>query len=157
LKLIAHRAILEPAPGIYRRLNPPDYITEKRIPKMTDRIKILFVCGRNRWRSPTAERIYRDDPRVSVRSGGVNGNSRREVSENDLDWADLVLVMERRYTLRIKSRFHNRESFPPIESLEIQDDYAPMNQELISLIRVGTEHHITFFQLCPTDRLQLSP
>jgi len=138
-------------------LNLPDIITETRIPKMTDRIKILFVCGRNRWRSPTAERIYCDDPRVSVRSGGVNGNSRREVSESDLDWADLVLVMERRYTLRIKSRFHNRESFPPMESLEIQDDYAPMNQQLIGLIRVGTEHHIMSFQLYPTDGLRAGP
>lgn len=117
------------------------------IPNMAGRIKILFVCGRNRWRSPTAERIYRDDIRVSVRSAGVNGNSRRQVSDSDLDWADLVLVMERRYTLRIKSHFQNRECFPPIESLEIQDDYAPMSQELIDLIRVGTEHYIKSFQL----------
>jgi predicted protein tyrosine phosphatase len=114
-----------------------------------DRIKILFVCGRNRWRSPTAERIYRDDPRVSVRSGGVNGNSQREVSESDLDWADLVLVMERRYSSRIEDRFCDRGSFPPIESLEIPDDYPPMNPELIDLIRAGTEHHIVSFQLNP--------
>jgi predicted protein tyrosine phosphatase len=65
--------------------------------------------------------------------------------------------MERRYTLRIKSRFHNRESFPPMESLEIQDDYAPMNQQLIGLIRVGTEHHIMSFQLYPTDGLRAGP
>lgn len=39
----------------------------KRSPSLT---KVLFVCGRNQRRSPTAERIFRDDPRMSVRSAG---------------------------------------------------------------------------------------
>lgn len=34
---------------------------------MADRLKVLFVCSRNQWRSPTAEAMYRDDSRLSVR------------------------------------------------------------------------------------------
>jgi protein-tyrosine-phosphatase len=34
-------------------------------------LKVLLVCGRNLRRSPTAEMLFRKDPRVSVRSAGV--------------------------------------------------------------------------------------
>lgn len=109
---------------------------------MPDRLKILFVCGRNQWRSPTAERVYRDDPRVSVRSAGVSAQSRHELSEADLRWADLVLVMERSHAVRIRSAFGATLRLPPIESLDIPDDFEAMDPELIDLIRTATEHHI---------------
>jgi len=31
----------------------------------------LFICSRNQWRSPTAEKIYSRDERVNVRSLGT--------------------------------------------------------------------------------------
>jgi len=105
-------------------------------------LKILFVCGRNQWRSPTAEKIYRNDPRVSARSAGVGGAARRVISEGDLDWADLVLVMERSHARRIRDQFPHREAFPLMECLDIPDDYGFMDEELIELIRMGTEPHL---------------
>jgi predicted protein tyrosine phosphatase len=113
---------------------------------MSTRLKILFVCGRNKWRSPTAVMIYRDDPRVSVRSAGVSDKARKEISEKDLDWADLVLVMERRYASRIQARFRSCESFPPMECLDIPDDYEFMDEELMALIRDGTELQINIYK-----------
>jgi predicted protein tyrosine phosphatase len=35
------------------------------------RINVLFICSCNQWRSPTAERVWRNDPRLSVRSAGT--------------------------------------------------------------------------------------
>ncbi len=32
---------------------------------------ILFICLRNQWQSPTAEKVYSKDPRINVRSAGV--------------------------------------------------------------------------------------
>ena len=58
---------------------------------------ILFVCGRNRWRSPTAERLYRSDPRLEARSAGVSDKSQHRISAADIAWADLILVMEAEY------------------------------------------------------------
>jgi predicted protein tyrosine phosphatase len=109
---------------------------------MADRLKILFVCGRNQWRSPTAAMIYRNDPRVSVKSAGVSSKARKEISEKDLEWADLVLVMERKYARRIQARFQFRSSFPPIECLDIPDEYEFMDEELVTLIHEGTEFQI---------------
>jgi predicted protein tyrosine phosphatase len=113
---------------------------------MPVQLKILFVCGRNKWRSPTAERTYRNDPRVSVRSAGVGDKALRKISEEDLDWANLVLVMERKYARRIQEQFRFRDSLPPIECLDIPDDYEFMDEELITLIRDGTEFQIKAHQ-----------
>lgn len=104
-----------------------------------DKPRILFVCGRNQWRSPTAERVYRDDPRVDVRSAGVSVKSRHQVSVDDLSWADLVVVMERRYKSRILGTFRDH---PPIVSLDIPDEFEYMDEELIKLIRLGVEFHL---------------
>ena len=104
--------------------------------------RILFVCGRNQWRSPTAERVYRDDPRIEVRSVGVSEKSRRRISADDLAWADLVMVMERRYKSRITETFRDQERLPLIVSLDIPDEYEYMDDELIKLIDEGVEFHL---------------
>ena len=61
---------------------------------MAEKLNVLFICSRNQWRSPTAEKVYQNDPRVEVRSAGVSASARCRVSENLLRWADRVLVME---------------------------------------------------------------
>ena len=45
---------------------------------MPNRLKVLFVCAMNKQRSVTAERIYRNDARVEVRSAGVRARWARE-------------------------------------------------------------------------------
>jgi predicted protein tyrosine phosphatase len=107
-----------------------------------DRPRILFVCGKNQWRSPTAEKIYRDDPRIQVRSAGVSGKSRHQVSEGDLSWAGLVVVMEQRYKAKILATFRDHSKLLRIVSLDIPDEYQFMDVELITLIREGVEFHL---------------
>jgi len=109
---------------------------------MSPRLNILFVCGMNQWRSPTAERVYRHDSRVSVRSAGVSAKARHVLSEDDLNWADIVLAMEHKHLSRIQEQFRSRSGMPPMACLEIPDDYTFMDGELIELIRSGTEFHI---------------
>jgi len=102
---------------------------------------VLFVCGRNQWRSPTAERLYRADPRVEARSAGVSAKSRHQISRADIEWADLILVMEASYGSWIRDQFHQL-TLPPIKSLDIPDEYEFMDAELIAAIQSGAEHHI---------------
>ena len=77
----------------------PNYFKPlRRIPisdyKVAERINVLFVCSKNQWRSPTGESIYRDDPRLAVRSRGTASSARQTIRSADLSWADLVLVMD---------------------------------------------------------------
>lgn len=107
-----------------------------------NRPRLLFVCGKNQWRSPTAEAIYRNDTRVAVRSAGVSDKSRHRVSTDDLEWADLVLVMEKKHKARILDMFGEQPNLPPIIALDIPDEYQRMDQELVALIQAGTEFHL---------------
>ena len=97
------------------------------------KLNILFVCGKNKWRSPTAERIYKNDNRIEVRSAGMSGKSKHPISNNDIEWADLILVMESGYKSRILGLFRDL-SLPKIENLDIPDEYEYMDEELIELI-----------------------
>lgn len=110
-----------------------------------DRPHVLFVCARNQWRSPTAEAVYRNDPRVSVRSAGVSEQSRRKLGLRDLEWADLILVMERKHKSRIHELFRNVETLPPIECLEIPDEFELNDPALIQLITERTEACLAAF------------
>ncbi len=103
------------------------------------RINVLFVCSRNQWRSPTAERLWRDSPRLNVRSAGTSSSARRVVSAGDLQWADVVLVMETRHRDQLRERFGRDLRGVRIEVLGIPDDYEFLAPELVELLqlRVG--------------------
>lgn len=101
--------------------------------------RLLFLCSRNHWRSPTAEAVYRDDTRVEVSSAGVSSAARRKVSEKLLLWADLILVMEHWQKKRLREDFPDLYSDLTVEVLDIPDDYEFMDPALIELIRERVE------------------
>jgi predicted protein tyrosine phosphatase len=100
---------------------------------LVKRPNILVVCGRNKKRSRTAEFIFKNDNRFNIRSAGLSPKSDRKISENDLNWADLVFVMETNQRAKIKEIYHHVE-LPFIEVLNIPDDYEFMNEELIEML-----------------------
>ncbi len=101
-------------------------------------LRVLFICARNQWRSPTAEQLYANDERLIVRSAGVSQQARRHVSEKDLAWANVVICMEYAHARRLREMFSHAQ-LPPTEVLDIDDDYEFMDPELVDLIIAGTE------------------
>jgi predicted protein tyrosine phosphatase len=99
----------------------------------------LFVCSRNKWRSPTAAAIYANDDRICVRSAGLSGKSPHQLSEKDLTWADLVLVMEQSHKSQLLKVFGKSSNMPKLEVLHIPDEYKYMDEELIEIIRSEVE------------------
>lgn len=100
---------------------------------MSERPNILVVCGKNKKRSRTAEFIFKNDERFNIRSVGLSPKSVRKISENDLNWADLVFVMEKEHKSRIKD-VYNFIELPLIEVLDIEDEYEFMDQELVQML-----------------------
>jgi predicted protein tyrosine phosphatase len=88
-------------------------------------------------RSPAAERLFRKDPRLSVCSAGTSDSGPRRVGEPDLLWADRVLVKERKYAARIRAAFGHVGELPPIEPLEIPDEFEFIDEELVELLQAG--------------------
>ncbi len=78
--------------------------------------------------------LYRNDQRLEVRSAGIRQSAKRRLSLNDLQWAQVVFVMERGHKQWIQEHFRDT-NLPPIEVLEIPDDLEYMNPELQRLLR----------------------
>lgn len=100
---------------------------------MIERPNILVVCGRNKKRSRTAEYIFKNDNRFNIRSAGLSRSSDRKISVNDLNWADLVFVMEQDHRARIWELYKHVD-LPSIIVLDIEDDYEFMDEELIDML-----------------------
>jgi predicted protein tyrosine phosphatase len=99
------------------------------------RLKVLFVCSLNRWRSPTAEQVWRRDPRVDARSAGTSTGARHPVSADDLAWADVVVVMEDKHRSRLLAQFRALLAHKPMHVLDIPDEYKYMDPDLVELLR----------------------
>jgi predicted protein tyrosine phosphatase len=95
----------------------------------------------NQWRSPTAEALYRDDPRLEVRSAGIRASAKRKISRNDVAWADAIFVMERGHQKWIRDEYQDVE-LPPIIILDIPNDLEYMDAELQRLLKLAIDPEI---------------
>jgi predicted protein tyrosine phosphatase len=96
-----------------------------------ERLNVLFVCSRNQWRSPTAEKIWRNHPALAVRSAGTSPNARHHISEQDLRWAETIFVMEEKHKSRLVAEYGRIVENKPIHVLDIPDEYKFMDPELV--------------------------
>ena len=103
------------------------------IPSCIERFRVLFVCSRNRWRSPTAERVFSKDPRLAVRSRGLAKSARRTLTAADVQWAQLIAVMEDAHADRLCERFELGST--RLMVLDIPDHYRAMDPELVRMLR----------------------
>ena len=100
--------------------------------------RVLFVCSRNRWRSPTAEDVYRGTPGLEVASCGTSASAVRRASARLLEWADVVVCMEGKHRDRLREQF-GRESLAGKEEvvLEVEDVYRRGDEGLVAELREG--------------------
>jgi len=55
--------------------------------------KLLFICSNNLSRSPTAEELFRDSDEYEAKSAGTHQSARKVVTQELIDWADIIFVM----------------------------------------------------------------
>lgn len=96
---------------------------------------MLFICSRNRLRSPTAERVFADWPNVETDSAGLAPDAEVRVSTEQLEWATLIVVMEKRHLSLLMRQYRQALSGKRLVCLDIADDYAYMQPELIDLLQ----------------------
>jgi predicted protein tyrosine phosphatase len=105
-------------------------------------MNILFVCSRNKWRSRTAETIFKSSQIHNVKSAGTSQNARTKLTENLLYWADLVFVMEEKHQQIIEQKFRKSEIMNKIVVLDIPDNYQYMDEELVSLLKGSVSQYL---------------
>lgn len=107
------------------------------------KIKLLFICSRNRWRSLTAEKIFHEVNGFQVRSAGTEQNARIKVTSGHIGWADLIFVMEKKHKRRLQEKFGPMlNGGNKVICLDIPDEYTFMDEELIEILRLRVSDHI---------------
>jgi len=56
-----------------------------------------FICIRSKWRSKTAEDIFKHIEGLEIRSAGTFSSVRIKVNEKLVDWADLIFAEEKQH------------------------------------------------------------
>ena len=105
-------------------------------------MNLLFICSRNKWRSRTAETIFKNNPIHHVKSAGTDDGAMVRINEKNLDWADIIFVMEDKHKQRIKEKFNTASIIKKIVVLEIPDDYQYMDLELIDIIKTSVSPYL---------------
>ena len=93
-------------------------------------MKVLFICNQNQNRSKTAEHIFKG--RFETRSAGLFNE--KHVTEEEVSWADVIVVMEDEHRTEISKRFPNYYLQKRIISLNIPDTYSYGEQRLIKIL-----------------------
>jgi predicted protein tyrosine phosphatase len=96
--------------------------------------KVLFVCSRNKLRSPTAEQIFCDRPGFEVVSAGTDRSAAVPLSVDLVGWAEVIFVMEKTHRKKVQEKYRAHMKSTRIESLDIPDDYDYMDQDLVDLL-----------------------
>ena len=107
---------------------------------------VLFVCNMNRFRSRTAEDLYKNDSRFSVKSAGIFPDARQPVTKELIEWADYVVAMEEVQKAFMEASFPDETLHKPIIILQIPDMFDYMNPELIKILKERFENAARNFQ-----------
>lgn len=98
--------------------------------------RLLFVCSRNRLRSPTAEAVFASLDGLEVSSAGTSPDAECAISHDLIEWADSIFVMEKRHKKILQERFGKAIAGKTVVSLNIPDCYSYMQTELVDLLRM---------------------
>lgn len=118
---------------------PRNPIVEPRIPLPRN---VLFICSKNRLRSPTAEQVFADWPGVETSSAGLTGDADNPLTAELIEWADLIFVMERSHRIKLSARFKRCLGRAKVVCLDIPDDFAYMDSGLVSLLLERVAPHL---------------
>ena len=99
-------------------------------------MKVLFICNQNQNRSKTAEELFKD--KFKTKSAGLYNE--KPVTEKQISWADVIVVMEDSQRSEIAKRFPKLYMQKRILSLDIPDVYNYNQPELVNTLKSKIGH-----------------
>ena len=105
-------------------------------------MRILFVCSENRLRSPTAALVFSGHDGVEAISAGTNADCETPVSGDLIEWADVILVMEKSHKRKIARRFQTLLKDKKVGVLSIPDHFDYMDPLLVRILKDRVPRYI---------------
>ena len=93
-------------------------------------MRVLFLCTDGRALSATAAQIF-EKPGLSTDFAGISPDADDNLSEDQIHWANEIMVMEHRHATRLNDRFGRQLAGKKIVVLDIRDRYTFMEPALI--------------------------
>jgi predicted protein tyrosine phosphatase len=108
--------------------------------------RVLCVCSAGLLRAPTAAFVLSQEPyNFNTRAVGISREyALIPIDSVHLHWADEIVTMEQDHTdivIDLLKSFGIGDSAPPITQLNITDDFAYRDPELIELIKKAYNIH----------------
>ena len=97
--------------------------------------RVLFICGKGRCRSPTAEQLFSSREDWETESAGLGADADAIVSTEQIGWATDITEMEKRQLARLRRMFPKLVSGKRLVCLDVPDDFVFMQDELVALLR----------------------
>ena len=104
--------------------------------------RVLFVSGRNKLRSTTAEQIFGSRPRVETASAGLNPDAETVLDAEMVEWADIIFTMDKTQRAKLIGRFRPWLGGKRVIALDIPDRFAFMDPELVRLLEAKVTPHL---------------
>jgi predicted protein tyrosine phosphatase len=79
---------------------------------------------------------------LEVASAGTNNDADVPLSSELIDWADLIVVMEKQHRAKIQKRFRQSLNGKRIICLDIPDDYEFMEPALVNLLEARLARYL---------------
>lgn len=97
--------------------------------------RLLFVCSENKLRSPTGEEVFSQYEDIEAIGAGTNSDAETPVSGDLIEWADIILVMEKFHRNKVSKKYKDLLKDKRLVVLEIPDNYERMQPELVKLLK----------------------
>ena len=93
--------------------------------------RILFICANARARSPTAAQVFAEWPGLRTDFGGLSRETENLLSAEQIEWAEVIMVMERRDSNRLHDQFGRLLAGKQVQVLDIRGRYGFMDPKLV--------------------------
>ncbi len=103
---------------------------------------VLFICSRNRLRSPTAEQVFAAWPGIETSSAGLDNDADNPLTPELVAWAEVIFVMEKAHRTKLRARFRSALKSARVICLDIPDDFSFMDPLLIELLEARVPRHL---------------
>ena len=105
-------------------------------------MRVLFICSRNRMRSPTAEAVFAAYEGLETLSAGTETDALTPVDAELIEWAEIIFAMENSHRNKLRQRFGKLLDKKRLVVLRIRDDYDYMQPELVEILKRKVPPHL---------------
>ena len=101
--------------------------------------------------------VFFGTPGISVRSAGTARDAENPIMQDDIEWAEVIFVMEQRHAKALKTMFGKLLEIKRIINLRIPDDFEFMDAKLIEILQAKVTPYLAPYLSRNTDDASHNP